>query len=74
MDKLTGGHTVAPAYGRDYKSAKEAKAAFLEGVDFIIKTWGYPDKPCSIRDFAPGASVSIRYKKLTAQTVVKVGV
>ena len=29
--------TVSPAYGRDFKSQKEAKAAWEEGKDFVVR-------------------------------------
>jgi len=59
--------SVIPAYGRDYKSAKAAKAAWESGkVDFILKDMSSPwdGKYCSGRDFY-GQSVEIRYQKKT---------
>ena len=35
--------TVTPAYGRDYKSAKAAKADWNEGKDFMIADVMHPD-------------------------------
>lgn len=65
---------IGPAYGRDYKSAKDAKADFLNGKDFEnlsrLQTGG--GTYCSIRDFAPGTSVILRYKRNTMTTTVKV--
>lgn len=60
---------LTPAYGRDYKSAKEAKEAFLAGKDFVVNPQGCY---CSIRDLAPGQSVNIRYKNLRQVMVLKV--
>jgi hypothetical protein len=66
--------TLIPAYGRDYKSAKDAKADFLAGKDFIIAdiTDAYDGKPCSVRDFDAGTGITLRYKKLASLTCVKV--
>jgi len=50
---------VLPAYGRDYKSAKAAKAAWDEGLDFMEAT---SRRYCSKRDFAGrDVVVTIRY-------------
>lgn len=55
---------LAPAYGRDYTSGKEAKADFLSGKDWeqtsIMRNGTY----CSINDFAPGTKVLLRYRQL----------
>lgn len=61
--------TIYPAYGRDYKSKKEAIEAWKSGVDFG-SLHGY----VSLRDVetlkANGVkSLSIRYKKLTQQVI-----
>jgi len=57
--------TLIPAYGRDYTSAKAAKADYLAGKDFILNDIMscYHGKPCSARDFL-GQMVNIRYHKL----------
>ena len=46
---------LTPYFGRDYKNAAEAKAAWENGQDWILKTGVSPisrwyGKPCSIRD------------------------
>ena len=53
--------TVTPAYGRDYKTAKAAKADWKAGKDFILQAFGnpYDGKPCSVRDL--GNNVVIRF-------------
>ncbi len=57
--------TVIPAYGRDYKSAKDAKADWAAGKDFMIATYGPDDgRYCNKADMA-GQAVMIRYKRLT---------
>ena len=63
---------VLPAYGRDYKTGKEAKADFLAGKDFILSSMvqGYP--LCSIRDFSKGLTIILRYKKQTQTAAIKV--
>jgi hypothetical protein len=55
---------LVPAYGRDYKSAAEAKADFLAGKDFVYQNFDGCTY-CSVADFAPGTIASLRYKKLT---------
>ena len=65
---------VVPAYGRDYKNAKDAEKDFQDGKDFIINDISsrWDGKPCSIRDLPKGEQVEIRYKKKTLLTVVTV--
>jgi hypothetical protein len=57
--------TVTPAYGRDYKSAKAALAAWAQGLDFILQSFGHPydGKPMSMRDVSPGESIIIRFSQ-----------
>lgn len=64
--------TLTPAYCRDYKSGKEAKADFLGGKDFIYNAfdgYGY----CNRQDLSRNGikQVNIRYKKLTMVVCVK---
>lgn len=68
--------TVVPAYGRDYKSRKDAEEAWQEGKDFILVA-AYPMKfapdrevPCSKRDFAGDCEVRIRYKNRKQITII----
>lgn len=63
--------TVIPAYGRDYKSKAEVAADFFAGKDFQLQT-PFSSDYCSIRDFAPGVTVNLRYKRLTMVYPVKV--
>lgn len=59
--------TVIPAYGRDYRSAKDAKADWQAGKDFQIATYGPDDgRYCNRADAPEG--VMIRYKRLTQIT------
>jgi hypothetical protein len=67
--KLSG-VTLSPAYGRDYKSAKEVKAALTEGKDFMANHFT-GSAYCSLRDLADGEH-SVRYKRLTQVVIVKV--
>ncbi len=62
--------TVTPAYGRDYTSAKAAKADWQAGKDFIIADIMSPwdGLPMSIRDVSDNEKIMIRYKKLTQIT------
>jgi len=61
--------SLAPAYGRDYRSAKDAKESFLAGKNWIDAQSG---SYCSVDDFAGGVTVNLRYKKLRSVAVVKV--
>jgi len=75
---LSGYLSVVPAYGRDYKSAKEVKAAWEAGKDFQIMDMSSPDDGRYINKQdaeKPGSGVStltIRYKRMTQVAVVKV--
>lgn len=66
--------TLTPAYGRDYKSAKDCENDFRAGKDFIFQSV----KPvlggryCSIRDFKTGESVTLRYRRKESVIIVKV--
>ena len=60
--------TVVPAYGRDYKSAKAAKADWETGKDFILRDFTSPwdGKAINKQDAEnAGLKVNIRYNKLT---------
>lgn len=59
---LQGIFELSPAYGRDYKNSKEVIAAFKAGKDFD-GDYQVGFKLVSIRDFAPGATVMLRYAK-----------
>lgn len=69
-NKITQNYlTLAPAYGRDYQSAREAKQSFLSGKDWIDARCG---SYCSVSDFEAGVTVNLRYGKLRKVAVVKV--
>ena len=56
---------LSPAYGRDYKSAKEVKAELLAGKDFRIESIGpNAGRYCSLRDFPVGQVLNVRYRGL----------
>lgn len=61
---------VVPAYGRKYKRAGEAKAAFLSGIDFILKDISsrWHNKPCSCRDFK-GQTVFVHFGEFLEKMV-----
>ena len=61
--------TLTPAYGRDYKSAKAAKADWRAGKAFIIASSMHPydGKPMSIHDVT-GEKIMLRYDRLTKIT------
>jgi hypothetical protein len=60
---------LVPALGRDYKRAKDVETDFRSGEDFILQPEG-----CyiSIRDFASGVTIEIRYARKAKVTLVKV--
>lgn len=60
---LTSG-TLTPAYGRDYKSKAEVIAAFEAGKDFEYYHPFAGGSYVSKADFAPGARIALRYKRL----------
>lgn len=62
---------LVPAFGRDYKNKKAVEADFRSGKDFILCT-PRSDTYCSIRDFAPGVRVILRYAKQMKLTEVTV--
>ncbi len=63
MDKnwppITEG-TLTAAYSKNYKTARQAKMAFLDGADFM---WNHPTGSTyySVRDFQPGDVAKIRF-------------
>ena len=63
--------TLTPAYGKDYKSARDAVAAYKNGVDWRFNLPGDPNdgKYCSIRDLG-NQEVYLRYDRM--QTVVRI--
>ncbi len=54
--------TVSGAYGRDYRSAKAARADWNAGKDFIVQDFSSPwcGKPVN-KEQAQGEAVMIRY-------------
>jgi hypothetical protein len=64
---------LTPAYGRDYSSQKEVRAAWIQGKDFEVATLG-PDMGRKVnKDDAPkGATLNIRYAGLRNICVIKV--
>jgi hypothetical protein len=64
---------VVPAYGRDYKTAKEVKAAWAEGKDFQIASIDHPNSGGYVNkdDAVKGITFNVRYKRLTQVVVIK---
>jgi len=59
--------TVTPAYGRDYSSAKDAKAAWNKNIDFIINSHFHPydGKPINkAQADADGLKIQLRFNQL----------
>lgn len=74
--------TLVPAYGRDYKTAKEVKEAWSSNKDFLICdiSAGADDgryinlaDATDVRCGVEVSAVKIRYKKLTQLVIIKVG-
>jgi hypothetical protein len=66
--------SAVPAYGRDYKSQKEVKAAWEEGKDFRIQAMMMPEydgQYVNKDNCPPGLTLNIRYKRLTQVCVIK---
>lgn len=64
--------TISPTYWRDYKSAGAATKDFLDGKDFVMESVSVGGTYCSVRDFAAGVTVSIRYAEKNRVVNVKV--
>jgi hypothetical protein len=62
--------TVSPAYGRDYKSAKEAMKDWKDGKDFRCRPQGVYT---SIRDWKLDDVIEIRYNKLMDVAIYEIG-
>jgi hypothetical protein len=71
---VTEAINLGPAYGRDYKSAKDAKADFLADKDFIILDAMHPyhGKPANMADLrsAGERTVNLRYNRNRGVVVV----
>lgn len=68
--------TVAPAYGRDYKSKKEVIQAWNDGLDFqIVDMFHGNGKYISKRDVIenPDLVINVRYKRQTMVAVMPRG-
>lgn len=63
---------LLPAFGRDYRSAKDAKADFLAGKDWQLASLFAGGRYCSIRDFEAGTPVLLRYANAAKVCAVKV--
>lgn len=61
--------TVIPAYGRDYKSAKDAKADWLASKDFLIHGIGSSGY-INITDAVTAGPITIRYAKMRKCVIV----
>lgn len=64
--------TLQPAYGRDYKSAKEVKAAWEAGKDFMVASmFGGGGSYVNKEDAPPKTTFNIRYKRNTQICVIR---
>lgn len=67
---------LSPAYGRDYKSAKAAKADFFADKDFIIEDMMNPwsGKPVNRPQLGPSDyPIELRFKQMRSLTMIKAG-
>jgi hypothetical protein len=65
--------TLIPAYGRDYKSAKDVKADWEANKDFEIADITHRNCGAYInKQDAPPGQYNIRYNKLTGVCVIRV--
>lgn len=71
MNKITTRTIISPAYARDYKSLADVVDAFESGTDFFMESIGFGGRYCSIRDFAPGTEIEIRYYKKQRVVIYK---
>lgn len=73
MNAMSNQGVVTPTYGRDYKTAKDAKKDWEDGKDFKFHnpTSQWNGMPCSIRDFKKTDSLELRFCKNTKLTIVK---
>lgn len=64
--------TLLPAFGRDYTTAKAAKADFLANKDFIVADFfnPYDGKPVN-REQLTGQTVTLRFHSKRKTTTVK---
>jgi hypothetical protein len=62
---------LTPAHGRDEKNKKAIEQLFRDGKDFQ-GDYNLGFKLCSVRDFASGTKVLLRYKQNTQVAVVVV--
>lgn len=65
--------TLTPAYGRDYKSGKAAKADFAANKDFIIQQIGHPydGKYANREQLEKEFPVMLRFNSLRSICIVK---
>jgi hypothetical protein len=66
--------TLTPAYGRDYRTKRDALSDFAAGKDFILADYSSPwdGKPVSRQDLPAGSTVNLRFDKLRKVAVAKV--
>lgn len=62
--------TVTPANGRDYATAKEAKASWLSGADWIINDLFHPYDGKPVNKAQVDEPVTLRFCKLTKVAVI----
>lgn len=61
---------VSPAYGRDYKNAKDAKADWTSGKDFVNESAMFTGGGTYVNSNDWTGSVEIRYARKTKAAVI----
>lgn len=63
--------TLTPAYGRDYKSAREVREAWNAGKDFLVADFGHPYEGKPINKAQARETVNIRFSRLRKVVVIQ---
>jgi hypothetical protein len=64
--------TLVPAYGRDYKTAKEVKEAWEQGKDFeVADMFTTGGRYCNKQDIGKGNGAQVRFCGMRKVTIVK---
>jgi hypothetical protein len=66
-------YSLTPAYGRDYRNAREAREDFEAGKDFIDSSFGARHTYVNGPQIPKGSEVRIRYKRCTQVVTFRCG-
>ena len=70
---MFGVEPLTPAYGRDYKSKREAQADFDADKDFMCASGQYTNRADLAQMYPGKKKYRVRYKRLTQVGFVEVG-